>query len=407
LVYYWSVPHPLSFNSKKPNFTIFTALGEFVETKAQHLMVDIWLDTEYQDQLLDIIKKEVDENLTVVKKIEHKFEPQGETLVWILSESHFAVHTYPEHQYISFDIYICSLDIDLHSLLERIEAQLPIKFIDKKFSFRGHKYLSTTVSNLDHAKDSLKILKLPSEARRSSLILLFFATVVAMCSLLYELLLAQTLSTTMGNTVLRYNVTIGLYIASMGVGALVYKKLLQWWKNSSQNEDTGFVTVEILLSCFGVLAPIMVLIVDSLFQKSGHYQSLFSQTSLFVFNHSLIVLIGFLSGLELPLLMDMGKKIHQQLGRRVLAFDYLGTLVAAIIFPIVLVPFFNLYTIAAMVAILNAIVAFSFVLYRRLRSLYLIIPLVISILGNILFLIFEETCNRWIIERFYLLGSFI
>jgi S-adenosylmethionine/arginine decarboxylase-like enzyme len=378
-----------------------------VNTKAQHLMVDIWLDEPFHPRFLEVIKNEVDTHLTVVKKIEHKFDPQGETLVWILSESHFALHTYPEHQYLSFDIYICSLEVDLQELLDRIEALLPIKFIDKKFSYRGHKYLNTAVTNLDPSKEVLRILKLPSEPRKASLILLFFSSTVAMCSLLYELLLAQTLSTTMGNTVLRYNVTIGLYIASMGIGALLYKKLLHWWRSCSNDEDNGFIAVEILLSYIGLLAPIMVLVVDSVFQKSGFYLSWSSQAFLFVFNHSLIVLIGFFSGLELPLLMDMGKKIHHQLGRRVLAFDYLGTLLAAVIFPIVLVPFFNLYTIAAMVAFLNAVVALVFVAYKKLRSLWLIMPLLLSILGNALFLIFEESCNQWIIQKFYFLGSYL
>lgn len=370
-------------------------------------MVDLWLDEEFKPEHLEVIKNEVDTHLTVVKKIEHLFEPQGETLVWILSESHFAVHTYPEHQYLSFDIYICSLDVDLHGLLERIEARLPIKFIDKKFSYRGHKYLNTSVTNLDPTLEKFQILKLPSEARRAALVLLFFATTVAMCSLLYELLLAQTLSTTMGNTVLRYNVTIGLYIASMGIGALLYKRLLGWWQRKSRDEDSGFIVVEVILSYLGVLAPILVLIVDSIFQKSGHYLSFISQTSLFIFNHSLIVLIGFFSGLELPLLMDMGKKIHHQLGRRVLAFDYLGTLLAAVVFPILLVPFFNLYTIGAMVAFLNGVVALSFIVYKGLRSLWMIIPLLLSVVGNILFMLFEETCNQWIIQKFYLLGQFL
>ena len=36
--------------------------------------------------------------------------------------------------------------------------------------------------------------------------------VLAFCSIVYELLLGQTLSAFLGNTVLRYSVTIGLYM---------------------------------------------------------------------------------------------------------------------------------------------------------------------------------------------------
>ncbi len=32
----------------------------------------------------------------ILKKIDHDFEPYGYTALWLLSESHFAVHTFPE-----------------------------------------------------------------------------------------------------------------------------------------------------------------------------------------------------------------------------------------------------------------------------------------------------------------------
>ena len=37
----------------------------------------------------------------------HKFEPQGFTLVALLSESHFSFHTFPEREVISFDFFTC------------------------------------------------------------------------------------------------------------------------------------------------------------------------------------------------------------------------------------------------------------------------------------------------------------
>ena len=43
---------------------------------------------------------------------------------------------------------------------------------------------------------------------------------LAACSLLYELLIAQTLATLAANTVVWYSVTIGVYLAAMGVGAM-------------------------------------------------------------------------------------------------------------------------------------------------------------------------------------------
>ncbi len=48
-----------------------------------------------------------------------------------------------------------------------------------------------------------------------------FTFILAFCSIVYELLLGQSLSAFLGNTVLRYSVTIGLYMLSMGIGSLL------------------------------------------------------------------------------------------------------------------------------------------------------------------------------------------
>ena len=45
--------------------------------------------------------------------------------------------------------------------------------------------------------------------------------VLAFCSIVYELLLGQALSAFLGNTVLRYSVTIGLYMMSLGIGSMI------------------------------------------------------------------------------------------------------------------------------------------------------------------------------------------
>jgi spermidine synthase len=42
---------------------------------------------------------------------------------------------------------------------------------------------------------------------------------------LYELLIAETLSTVAANTVVWYSLTIGLYLLSMGYGSLLFEKV--------------------------------------------------------------------------------------------------------------------------------------------------------------------------------------
>ena len=45
--------------------------------------------------------------LTILEKKVHKFEPQGLTGFYLLSESHFSYHTWPEKGMISLDLYTC------------------------------------------------------------------------------------------------------------------------------------------------------------------------------------------------------------------------------------------------------------------------------------------------------------
>ena len=46
-------------------------------------------------------------DFTVLTKSQHKFEPQGLTILYMLSESHISIHTFPEKRYLAFDIYTC------------------------------------------------------------------------------------------------------------------------------------------------------------------------------------------------------------------------------------------------------------------------------------------------------------
>ena len=67
--------------------------------------------------------------------------------------------------------------------------------------------------------------------------------ILAYCSIVYELTMAQSLSAFLGDTVLRYSTTIGLYLASMGIGAFLCRGGL------FRNPAYSLVKIEIML-CF-------------------------------------------------------------------------------------------------------------------------------------------------------------
>jgi S-adenosylmethionine decarboxylase len=43
----------------------------------------------------------------VLQKIEHIFDPQGFSVIYLLSESHMSIHTFPEKNYAAIDLYTC------------------------------------------------------------------------------------------------------------------------------------------------------------------------------------------------------------------------------------------------------------------------------------------------------------
>jgi S-adenosylmethionine decarboxylase proenzyme len=69
-------------------------------------------------------------SFTVLGKLEHQFTPYGCTLIYLLSESHISLHTFPEKNYIAMDIYTCREYPD-NSIYEEIYQYLANVFCSK------------------------------------------------------------------------------------------------------------------------------------------------------------------------------------------------------------------------------------------------------------------------------------
>jgi S-adenosylmethionine decarboxylase len=44
-------------------------------------------------------------DFTILNETQHIFEPIGCSIIFLLSESHLSLHTFPERNYIAFDLY--------------------------------------------------------------------------------------------------------------------------------------------------------------------------------------------------------------------------------------------------------------------------------------------------------------
>ncbi len=166
---------------------------------------------------------------------------------------------------------------------------------------------------------------------------------VAFSGMIYELSIAQILSATLGGTLLRYAITIGLFTASLGLSAFLYDSFL-----GKVFSATAFIRIQTWQAWIGLISiPFLILLKDSNIYLS----------------HLPIVLIGFLSGLELPLLLAAGATNNKNYS---LAFDYIGMFTATVIFPLVLLPSIGVICTMISASLLNALIALKYSNYSKL-----------------------------------------
>jgi spermidine synthase len=177
---------------------------------------------------------------------------------------------------------------------------------------------------------------------------LLISALVAFCSMGYELLIARFLSSISSDAVVSQSITVGTFLLSLGFGAYLYGrrkrdpwKLLLW--------------VEIAVALIACVAlPLMA------------YASIYiHNTMTLIFTMQVVsILIGTLSGLELPALIEAGRPASAKSFGWVLASNYIGSLIASITLPLVFIPNLGIYTAGWVLALFSALAA-SMAFLRR------------------------------------------
>jgi S-adenosylmethionine decarboxylase len=91
-----------------------------------HLIVDVLNITntkplETIEGVEPLMKKIIEAGkLTVVGQVHKQFEPIGATMLYLLSESHLSIHTYPEKNYCAIDVYCCNLNLNVPEIVSVI-----------------------------------------------------------------------------------------------------------------------------------------------------------------------------------------------------------------------------------------------------------------------------------------------
>ena len=113
--------------------------------------------------------------------------------------------------------------------------------------------------------------------------LMFTTFVISGCSMVYELLISSVSSYLLGDSILQFSITIGLYMCAMGLGSYLSKfikvQLFDW-----------FIFVEIGVGILGGTSSILLFLANVYLESYS------------LVMYSEIILIGVLVGLEIPLL---------------------------------------------------------------------------------------------------------
>jgi spermidine synthase len=239
----------------------------------------------------------------------------------------------------------------------------------------------------------------PADASRitlAELALLASVFVIAACGLVYELAAGALASYLLGDSVLQFSTIIGTYLFAMGIGS--------WLSRFIERQLVAqFLRIELLVGLVGGLMPAALFAAHSLLPASAlaPFRTLL---------YALVLLVGMLVGLEIPLVMRILKSHFRDryalkdLVSQVLTFDYLGALVVALAFPLLLVPQLGLVRTGLFFGLLNAAVAvWALWLFRgelrRRRGFAFACAAVLLLLGAAMF--GADRLTTWAEDRFY------
>lgn len=177
---------------------------------------------------------------------------------------------------------------------------------------------------------------------RLEYLLLFSVFVIGTCGLVYELVAGALASYLLGDSVRQFSFVIGIYLFSMGVGSYLARYLTHHLLDK-------FIEIEILVGLIGGFSSVILFL---LFNYDAHFQ---------VVLYLMVFLTGCLVGIELPLLMTLLKDRveFKDLVSNVLSFDYVGALVASLLFPLVLVPQLGLMRSSLFFGLINVGIAIA------------------------------------------------
>lgn len=221
-------------------------------------------------------------------------------------------------------------------------------------------------------------------------LLLFTVGLSSAVSLVFELMVVTQATYLVGDATLATGVVVGTFLAAMGLGGWA-SQFLAVRSDASRSLLRALLWVELLLSPVCLLGPLGLF---ALFAVDG---------SVWLAVVLLTVMAGALAGMELPLLtrlLETQQDLRVALARA-LALDYFGSLLGALVFPLVLLPQFGLLPTSALLGLLpltsGVLLCWMFPSLRRWRwPVSLLLPLVALLSGWVAPL--GDRVERWLYD---------
>jgi len=176
---------------------------------------------------------------------------------------------------------------------------------------------------------------------KQSSILLFSILIVALCGIVYELIIGTVSSYLLGNSVYQFSLTIGVFMFAMGAGSLISKYF-------DDQFVRNFIIIEVAIALIGGICSIL------LFMVFPYARALYELVM-----YSLILVIGALVGMEIPILTTLlaKKKSMKNSIADVMSLDYLGALIGSVAFPLLLLPTLGLVQSSFAIGLINISIA--------------------------------------------------
>jgi len=172
-------------------------------------------------------------------------------------------------------------------------------------------------------------------------VLLFSILIVALCGIVYELIIGTVSSYLLGNSVFQFSLTIGVFMFAMGLGSQISK----YFNNQYVR---NFIIIEIAIALVGGICSVL------LFMAFPFARVMYESVM-----YSLILIIGALVGMEIPILTTLlsQKRSMKESIANVLSLDYVGALIGSVAFPLILLPSLGLIQSSFAIGLINISVA--------------------------------------------------